>query len=271
MNPRIVFLILIYIADSVECLSNGSYCAHFPRKNSHPSLPTNFSTCAHHTRALAHKLALNPSLFTKYSSILSDQEFIEKVSNPSTTTRCHYILHHTVLKDSSTTPVCIVYNCSCHPSKEQASLNDCLLTGQPRLNDLCSIILRFRLHPVGICTDMKKAFLNIQLHENDRDWTRFLCLNDPQDTKSEFVTYRFRVVLFGAVCSPFMLNATLHCHLAQRESPTSQNMLNNLYVDNIATKCLSEAEAVNYYNEARTIMKSAHFNLRKTGPPIAPY
>jgi len=60
-----------------------------------------------------------------------------------------------------------------------------------------------------------------------------------------------------------MLNATLHCNLAQKESPTSQNMLNNLYVDNIVTGCSSEAEAVNYYNGARTIMKSAHFNLRR--------
>jgi len=64
------------------------------------------------------------------------------------------------------------------------------------------------------------------------------------------------------MCSPFMLNAILHCHLAQYESPNSQNMLNNLYVDNIVTGCSSEAEAINYYNEARTIMKSAHFNLR---------
>jgi len=62
---------------------------------------------------------------------------------------------------------------------------------------------------------------------------------------------------------------TLHCHLAQRESPTSQNMLNNLYVDNIVTGCSSEAEVVNYYNEVRTIMKNAPFN--EAGLPIAPY
>jgi len=110
-----------YIADSVERLSNGSYCACFPWKDSHPPFPTNFSTCAHRTRALVHKLALNPSLLTKYSNILSDQEhcgLIEKVSNPSTTTRCHYISHHAALKDSSTTPVHIVYNCSCHQARQ---------------------------------------------------------------------------------------------------------------------------------------------------------
>ena len=49
------------------------------------------------------------------------------------------------------------------------------------------------------------------------------------------VTYRFRVVLFSAVCSPFMLqlNTTLHCHLVQYNSPTAENMLTNLYIDNV--------------------------------------
>ena len=254
-----------YITNSVKRLIDGSYCARFPWKDSHPPLPTNFSTCAHRTRALARKLALNPPLLTKYSDILADQEhrgFIEKVHDPVSTTRCHYIPHHAVRKDSSTTPVRIVYDCSCHQARNQPSLNDCLLTGQPQLNDLCCIILRFRLHPVGICTDIEKAFLHIQLHEDDRDWTRFLWLSDPQDPDSEFVTYRFRVVLFGAMCSPFMLNAALHCHLAQYKSPTAQNTLANLYVDNIVSGCPSESEAISYYNKARSIMKGAHFNLR---------
>ena len=112
------------------------------------------------------------------------------------------------------------------------------------------------------CGNLHRAFLHIQLHEDDRDWTRFLWLSDPQDPDSEFVTYRFRVVLFGAVCSPFVVNTALHCHLAQYKSPTAQNMLANLYVDNIVSGCPSESEAISYYNKALSIMKGAHFNLR---------
>ena len=215
-----------YITNSVECLNDDSYCTRFPWKNSHPPLPMNFSTCAHCTRSLAHKLALNRPLLTKNSDILTDQEhhgFIERVTYPTSTSRYHCIPHHAVRKDSSTTNVCIVYDCSYHQTRNQPSLNDSLLTGQLQLNDLCCIILRFRFHPVGICTDIEKAFLHIQLHEDDRDRTRFLWLSNPQDPDSELVTYRFRVVLFGAVCSPFMLNAALHCHLAQYNSPTAEN------------------------------------------------
>ena len=121
-----------YITNSVECLTDGSYCARFPWKGSHPPLPTNFSTCAHRTRPLACKVALNPPLLTKYSEILTDQErrgFIKRVTDPTSTSRCHYIPHHAVHKDSSTTPVRIVYDWSCHQARNQPSLNDCLLIG----------------------------------------------------------------------------------------------------------------------------------------------
>jgi len=198
-NPNNSFLDT-YINRSVERLSDGSYRARFPWKDSHPPLPTNYSTCSNRTRALARKLALTPSLLNKYSEILEDQErwgFIERVQHMTNPTRCHYIPDH---PESATTPIRIVYDCSCHQERDQPSLNDCLLTGEPVLNDLSCILLRFRIHPVGICTDIEKVFLHISLHEDDRDCTRFLWPSDTQHPESEFVTYQFKVVLFSAVC-----------------------------------------------------------------------
>ena len=99
-----------YISNGVERLNDGSYSARFPWKDSHTPLPMNLSTCAHRTRSLAHKLALNPPLLTKYNDILTDQEhcgFIE--TDPISTSRCHYIPYRAVRKDPSTTPICIVY------------------------------------------------------------------------------------------------------------------------------------------------------------------
>ena len=160
-----------------------------------------------------------------------------------------------------------MYDCSCHQARNQPSPNDCLLTSQPQLNNLCCIILRCRLHPAGICTDIEKVFLHIQLHKDDRDYTRFLWLSDPQNPYSEFVAFRFRVVLFGAVCSPFMLNTALHCHLAQYSSPTAQKMIANLYVDNVASGCPSEFEAISYYNEAHSMMSGAHYRSWASNSP----
>jgi len=119
------------------CISreaDGSYKACFPWKLNHPTLPTNLTLCEKRTRALARRLATSPHLLIIYSNILNDQEqrgFIEKVKLPSVTSNCHYIPHHAVKKESPTTPIRIVYDCSCHQSNASPSLNDCLQMGAP--------------------------------------------------------------------------------------------------------------------------------------------
>ncbi|XP_060591843.1 uncharacterized protein LOC132746638 [Ruditapes philippinarum] len=127
--------------------------------------------------------------------------FIERVDESSRAKRVHYIPHHGVEKNSTTTPIRIVYDCSCRQSERSPSLNDCLESTPPELNDLTTLLLRFRLGRYAVSTDIEKAFLHVGLHEDDRDATRFLWLSDPTDHKSQLVTYRFRVVLFGATCS----------------------------------------------------------------------
>ena len=50
--------------------------------------------------------------------------------------------------------------------------------------------------------------------------------------------------------------------LNKYSSSTAKDMLFNLYVDNIVSGCPSESEAVQYYRDACSLMKDAHFNLR---------
>ena len=118
-----------YIDKSISREPNGSYTACFPWKKDHPPLPSNYSTCTRRLRLLLHKLKATPALFATYTEILADQErrgFIEKVPEPTQTEKCHYIPHHAIRKDSPTTPLRIVYDCSCHQAKGLPSLNDCL-------------------------------------------------------------------------------------------------------------------------------------------------
>ena len=84
----------------------------------------------------------------------------------------------------------------------------------------------------------------------------------PNNSYSSFVTYRFKVVLFGATSSPFMLNATLKFHLTQNANATSEDLLHNLYVDNLVSGCDSEEVAIQYFTLSRSILSSAGFNLR---------
>ena len=253
-----------------HCISrdrDGSYVVRFPWKSNHPILSPNLVICERQTRALARKLGRQPNLLQLYGNIINEQEqcnFIERVSSTDlpNSKGIHYIPHHPVKKNPLTTPVRIVYNCSCRQSRKHASLNDCLMVGSPPLIDTANILLRFRLHNYALSTDIEKAFLHVKLAECDRDFTRFFWLSKQNDPESEFVTYRFKVVLFGSTSSPFMLHATLDYHLNSYHSAVSRDMRNNLYVDNIISGCQSEEDVILYYKDAKHIMSEANFNLR---------
>ena len=142
---------------SLTCISSqpdGSYCARLPWKITHPPLPSNREICLKRTRSLVRRLSQSPQLLQTYDNIIQDQVkkgFIEKVQDSSDQpNKTHNIPHHCVQKDSNTTPVCIVYDCSCLKSSNHPSLNDCLLTGPHFLNDLCSMLLHFRTHKYAI-------------------------------------------------------------------------------------------------------------------------
>ena len=98
-----------------------------------------------------------------------------------------------------------------------------LHSGPSLLNELCSVLMRHRLHAFACSADISKAFLQVGLTDTDRESTRFLWPEDPTDPESPVVTYRFRVVLFGATCSQFLLNATLLHHLTIDNSATSKS------------------------------------------------
>ena len=127
-------------------------------------MPDNFNVCQKRTQSLAYRwLAQSPGLLQTYNNILKEQlrrDFIETVPDARKSYTAHYISHHPLKKNSDTTPIRIVYDCSCHQSiaSEHPSQNDWLLNSPPFLVDPFAIILRFRRHQYGLSTDIKKAF-----------------------------------------------------------------------------------------------------------------
>ena len=155
-----------------------------------------------------------------------------------------------------------MYDCSCRGNGNSTSLNDCLTVTPPFLNNLCSILLRFRSHAFALSTDIEKAFLHYQLHSDDRNFTRFIWPSSTDDSAANFLTYRFAVVPFGSSSSPFMLAAVLDLHLSKVASPVALDMTDNIYVDNILSGCNREEELLTYYKHSRELMSLANFNLR---------
>jgi hypothetical protein len=138
----------------------------------------------------------------------------EAVPAEDPTSTIFYFPHHAVKKEKhGKTKWRIVFEASSH-ANNAPSLNEALEMGPNLLPEIFAILLRFRLHPIAIVSDIKQAFLQLTLDERDRDLTRFLWYKITQDNKGhyhtteEVTTYRFTCLPFGLTCSPFLLSAT---------------------------------------------------------------
>jgi len=201
-----------------------------------------------------------------YGRILADQEdkgFIEKV-NDFRTHEARYIPHRPVKKDSDTTTIRIVYDCSCKQSSQHPRLNDCIYVGPPFLNHLCAIMLRFRQPVYAFSADIEKVILHVELDtvsQTEITLVFFGCLTHTIQIIIPFQPYQFKVVLYGASCSPVMLNAAITFHLQQHPSPVSTSILESLYVDNAVSGCNNEQEGIDYFSQYRALMSTPKFNL----------
>ncbi|XP_052245580.1 uncharacterized protein LOC127854555 [Dreissena polymorpha] len=132
-----------YQATAIE-YDNGRYHAKLPWKQDHPALPTNHNIALKRTVGAIQRLCNEPEVPRAHGDIIAEQErrgFIERVPlGQESAEQVHYIPHHSVEKESSTTPKRIVYDCSCRQSRDSPSLNDCLKSTPPALNELTSIL-----------------------------------------------------------------------------------------------------------------------------------
>ena len=122
------------------------------------------------------------------------------------------------------------------------------------------------MHQIGIVADIEKAFLNIGVKEQDRDFLWVLWVKDVSQENAPPWVLRFTRVVFGLRSSQFHLNATLQYHLRRYEDAfpkTVHEILLSLYVDDVSTGADSEEEAAKFYREAKTILFELGMNLRK--------
>ena len=172
----------------------------------------------------------------------------------------HYLPHRGVVRlNRDTTKVTAVYDAS---SKVFGlSLNDCLYVGPSLLPLLLDILLRFRVHEVAVTADIEKAFLNIEIDPEQRDFLRFLWVDDVNKESLEIKLLRFTRVVFGVNASPFILNATIRPHLNTcmlNDDALATELLKSLYVDDF----VSGAKDVKNVTLS-LCLKSGGFNMRK--------
>ena len=241
-----------------------------PWKEESPSLPSNYDLARGRLRSQVNRLSRNDKHLQKYDAVIQDQVqkgIVEVVPDEDcTNTLKHYIPHHEVLtSEKTTTKLRIVFDASAETRKKNQSLNESLHRGPVILEDLCGLLLRFRLHKVALVADVEKAFLQVGLQPDDRDVTRFLWLKDPSKPTLEKYVQVLRVtrVPFGMISSPFLFAATIKHHLTKAASPIAHQIADNMYVDNMITGVETSRQADELYKEAKTLFQSASMNLRE--------
>ena len=204
----------------------SGYIVQLPFKDdTRPSV--NYRTARGQLNHLVQRAENDEQYGQQYSKVVStyvDKEFIEQV--PNHPVEGHYMPHHAVFKKSATTPLRIVFNASSKPN-EGRSLNNCLLTGPSLTAKLHEILVQFRQGTYTVTADISKAFHRMIVQPEHRKFLKFLWQNFETN---ELLTYQFKVVLFGATCSPYLLQETLHTHLSQ--SVEGNKFVEKFYVDN---------------------------------------
>ena len=122
------------------------------------------------------KLKKDPGKFEQYENITKEQlaEGITKRVTSQPNGKEYYIPHKPVIRENAeSTRMRIVYDVSAKSNCSSPSLNECLETGPALQNLLWSVFVRNIFFPVALCGDIKQAFLQVRIKEEDRDALRF--------------------------------------------------------------------------------------------------
>ncbi|UYV83291.1 hypothetical protein LAZ67_23000423 [Cordylochernes scorpioides] len=226
-------------------LESGRYEVHLPWIEPAQKLKENKSHAEKRLRKMTEDLKKR-GFYHHYNKIFEEWEengIIERIQSDQDDTLEYFLPHRAVVKSGSSTPVRPVFDAS-------------------------YIMLRFRLNKIGIVADIEKAFLQISVAKEDRQFLRFLWWEDGKQKNLRI--YQHKRVVFGVTSSPFLLAATLKLHLEQYEREVIP-LLKCMYMDNCVNSVTSLEEAQVFQQQSIDLLNPAGFNLREWqmgGPSI---
>ncbi|XP_045451223.1 uncharacterized protein LOC123660165 [Melitaea cinxia] len=252
--------------ENIQVNTEGRYEVHLPWKTGHEDIQSNEQLAIRRLESITKKLTASGK-FDDYNNVLGEWErsgIIEEVPvEEKNKEGVHYLPHRAVMKESSlTTKLRPVYDASAKDSNGM-SLNSCLDKGVNFLDKIPNLLTGFRKGYIGITADIAKAFLQISVTPQDRDYLRFVWWKD--NTCEEIKVYRHCRVVFGLTASPFLLSATISHHLNQvtEQKDTADILARSFYVDNLVTSLDSIEQTQKFIQDAKRVMNEGKFDLRQ--------
>jgi hypothetical protein len=172
----------------------------------------------------------------EYKKVIEQQkeEGIVELADELPTSKVFYLPHKPVVRTGAeSTKLRVVYDESARGNPQSPSLNECLYAGPPLQNKLWNVLTRMRFHPVALSGDLKQAFLQVRIKNEERDSLRFFW-KPTEHSLTE--TLRFTRALFGLTCSPFLLAAVVEHHLYSWEAQEPEllaDIRGSLYADDL--------------------------------------
>ncbi|XP_066910124.1 uncharacterized protein [Clytia hemisphaerica] len=272
-DPNVQEILDEFESDTV--FKDGHYEIKLPFKEEITNLGDNYARSKIRLKNMVQKqFKDNLEFLRTYDEILQQQlsaGVIEKVEHYEIG-QTHYLPHRPVVReDKQSTKVRIVFDASCKSYKGGESLNDTLNPGPSITELLGDVLLRFRSYNYAFTADIEKAFLQIGVTPENRDFVRFIWFENPHSIdyenfeENKLCEYRFARVLFGLNASPFLLQATLNKHITNCTDSleNKEKLKNSLHVDDMTSGANTIEEAVDFYMSSKRNLHDGGFNLRK--------
>ncbi|XP_038120581.1 uncharacterized protein LOC119770210 [Culex quinquefasciatus] len=253
---------------TVQRLSDGRYSVSMPKVEGGISrLGESKEIALRRLHATERRLARDANLRKQYTDFMD--EYLElghmskvEETTPTQVNRC-FLPHHPVVKEASTTTKCrVVFDASCKTSSG-VSLNDVLLAGPVIQEDLRSIILRSRIKPVMLVSDVEKMFRQIMVHPEERPLQSILWRFSPDE---EVGIYELKTVTYGTKPAPFLATRTLK-QLATDDGPrfplAARAVNQDTYMDDVITGAEDVQSAIELRKQLDEMMLRGGFKLRK--------
>nr|XP_027205022.1 uncharacterized protein LOC113798658 [Dermatophagoides pteronyssinus] len=164
----------------------------------------------------------------------------------------YFLPHHAVFRESSSTPIRVVFN----GSFGLEALNKLLWKGVAHGLDIFDHMIRFRKGKFAFTADLSKAFLQILIHTEDRKFLKFLWKND----KNELKMYQMKVLPFGLVSSPAILTSVTKKLLCDQNL---NQIADAIYMDDIIWAMDSESDLCLLINNLKNCFQNAGFVMHK--------
>jgi hypothetical protein len=256
------------VSDSAV-LEDGHYYLKLPFREPGVNMPNNRHSALQRAQQLLKRFNKDQTFFEEYKDFMQDvlikgyAEVIPQDELQTKSGKVWYIPHHGVYHPRKK-KLRVVFDCA--STFHGTSLNRELLQGPDLTNKLIGVMLRFRLGPIALMTDIEGMFHQVRVAREDVDFLRFLWWPDGYITK-ELIDHRMTVHIFGAVSSPscatFALLKTAEDNQHDYPAEVVDTVRQSFYVDDCLKAVSSVEKAAWLYRNLKSMCSKGGFHLNK--------